>query len=51
MKLYQIMTRAAVACLLLAGAAQAQSQGPDIVVHQLGVDGSNTNNIQRCMPT
>ena len=45
MKLYQIVTRAAVACLLFAGAAQAQSQGPDIVVHQLGVDGSNTNNI------
>ncbi|MCH2105308.1 MAG: hypothetical protein MK291_01550 [Planctomycetes bacterium] len=45
MKLHNIAASAAVACLLFAGSLQAQSQGPDIVVHQLGVDGNDTNDI------
>ena len=45
MKIKQFVSKAAMACLLLTGLANAQV-GPDIVVHQLGVDGGNTNDIR-----
>ena len=42
MKIKQFAMKAAAFCLLLTGLANAQV-GPDIVVHQLGVDGGNTS--------
>ena len=44
MKIKQLAPKVAVALLLLTGLTKAQ--GPDIVVHQVGVDGGNTNDIR-----
>ena len=44
MKIKHLAPKAALACLLLTGLANAQ--GPDIVVHQVGVDGGNQNDIR-----
>ncbi len=44
MNIKHLATTAAFACLLLAGQSSAQA-GPDIVVHQVGVDGGDTNDI------
>ena len=43
MKIKHLATTTAFACLLLTGLANAQ--GPDIVVHQVGVDGGDSNDI------
>ena len=44
MKIKHLAPKAAVALLLLTGLTNAQ--GPDIVVHQVGVDGGNSNDIR-----
>ncbi len=44
MNIKQLATTAAFACLLLTGQTNAQA-GPDIVVHQVGVDGGDSNDI------
>ena len=43
MKIKHLVATVSFACLLLISSANAQ--GPDIVVHQIGVDGGNTNDI------
>ena len=44
MKIKHFASKVAVAALLLTGLTQAQTN-PDVVVHQIGVDGGNTNDI------
>jgi hypothetical protein len=44
MKIKHLASKAAMAALLLTGLASAQTN-PDVVVHQIGVDGGDTNDI------